>query len=545
MALVAPALAAVLVLLIIACASAASGAEPATQYLSKARAAAADDNHRVSIQWYLKAIERSPEIRSSVGLELGNQYTWAESPDTAITWYELHLSVHPDDYRAHLGLARALSWSGRLSESLAYYRRILPDAGEHATDVRLGIATVLSWQDKLWPARREYESILEDHPGNVDAEIGRARVINWAGRHREARGLFADLHGQNPDNHEILGGLASAHNWTGRPDRAIRVLDIESKHRDLAKTETNVRRTRRPRASYIFSRDKDSDDIERNAHSAHASFSPAWLTRIGARYTYTTIEQPSLPEVTRNQVSLTLQQRFSDALSLTVSPGYEANEFDRDGLGTETFWQDEHNLFVFDAYATITPIDWLRADIGVSRASIDNPVPIYRGLDAVTTSAGVDWRLAPTVLSVTSASVADYSDDNRRLAVSERVEWKPAQRLPVPFSHRFTLTTGIAYFDFDKLLDHGYYNPDQYLSVFEVLAVEMEFAKRLRVEMSGRLAAERENSDDWFSVGSFSASASLRVGDIGRVVAGYYNSRSRLDTSTGYEADGFWAGLEF
>ena len=50
-------------------------------------------------------------------MELGNQYTWADMPDSAIDWYEYYLLEHPDDMDAKLGVGRALAWSDRLDES--------------------------------------------------------------------------------------------------------------------------------------------------------------------------------------------------------------------------------------------------------------------------------------------------------------------------------------------------------------------------------------------------------------------------------------------
>lgn len=539
MALVAPALAAVIVTLILVCAAAASG-QTTDEYIAKARAAARSDQHRAAIAWYLKAIEQSPRKKWGLGRELGDQYTWAESPDTAITWYDTYLGIYPDDLDANLGKARALSWADRHAESLALYRKLLPDAGAREVEVRLGIARVLSWQDKLWPARREYEAILEDHPGNLEAQIGRARVINWSGRHREARGLFAELLQDHPDNDDVRSGLASAHNWMGRPDRAIEVLEDHGKSRSLATLASEIRQARAPGASYTFWHNEDSDDVEHDAHTVRAEASPMWLMRVGAQYTRTDISQPALPEVTRDHFAASIAQRFSEALALTVNAGYETNEFDRDALGPEEFWQDEHDLFTLDAYLTITPTDWVRADVGVARASIDNPVPIFRGITLTETTAGLDWRLAPTVLTVTAGSFTDYNDGNRRFSVSERVQWQPAQRLPVPLRHRFTLTTGAAYYDFDQTLDHGYYNPDRYVSLYQQLGVAIDLGRRARLEMSGRIATERENTGDWFSAGSFDASASVRA--VGRLMlrAGYYNSRSRLDTRAGYERNGFW-----
>ena len=534
-----------LALLVLGAHAHAAYTSPATDYLTRARTAAAADRHREAIAWYLRAAEEAPTTAAGLGRELGDQYTWAESPDTAITWYRRYLTEHPGDIDAHLGLARALAWSNRLGEAHDYYERLLPAAGDRETDVWLGIATVEAWQDRLWPARRVYDRILEGDPDNLDARVGRARVINWAGRHREARRLYTQLLDEYPGNADVRGGLANAHHWMGRPDRAAGVLDVTPQPASLGAIEREIRRARAPGAAYTFSHSDDSDDIERDTHTARVAFSPGWLTRTGVQYTHGTIDQPGLPGVTRDGVQATLSQRFSDALALSVNPGVERNDFDRGALGPEAFWKDGYDLFTLDAYLTLTPADWVRGDLGVFVGSIDNPVPVFRGIRVTETSAGLDWRLAPTVLTVTAASFTDYSDDNSRVSVSERVEWKPAERLPLPVAHRFTLTTGAAYFDFERTLDHGYYNPDRYVSVYEMLGVEVTFARRLRVDVSGRIAIERENSGDWFSAGSFSASATLRTVDRLSVQAGYYNSRSRLDTRAGYKANGFWVGVEY
>jgi hypothetical protein len=148
------------------------------------------------------------------------------------------------------------------------------------------------------------------------------------------------------------------------------------------------------------------------------------------------------------------------------------------------------------------------------------------------------------VLSVTTAGYTDYNDDNARVSAGERVEWTPAQRLPVPIDHRFTLTSGVAYYDFDRSLDHGYYDPDRYTSLYQMLGVDIAFGAHAGAGVSGRIAAERENSDDWFSAGSFSAELWWRAAAHLQLRAGYFNSRSRLDTRAGYETDGFWVGLE-
>jgi hypothetical protein len=513
--------------------------------LGEARDAAAADRHREAIALYHQAIAEHPEWRVRLARELGHQYTWADAPDTAIAYYRTYLNVYPNDLESRLGITRALSWAGHHTEALARYRAIEAEGGDAALGARLGRARVLSWQDKLWPSRRVYEGILEDHTGNPDARIGRAQVINWAGRHRQARALYTDLLEEFPDNAEVRGGLAAAHYWMGRPDRAMAVLDGHTDNRSLAKLAREIRRARAPSLSYRFTHNEDSDDVERDIHTARAEYSPWWLTRLGLQYEHGDITQPGLPDVTRHHLQLSLAQRFSEAAAVTASAGWESNGFDRAALGPDDFWQDEHDLFTLDAYLTLTPTDWLRSDVGVAHGSIDNPVPVFRGIELTEYSAGLDWRLAPTVLSVTSGSYTDYNDGNARTALGQRVDWRPAQRLPVPVEHRFTLSTGVAYYDFDRTLDHGYYDPDRYISLYQGLAVELHFGERVALELNGRIAAERENSADWFSAGSFNAEASWQAATYLRLTAGYYNSRSRLDTRSGYESDGFWVGVEF
>lgn len=538
MALVMPALAALLLALVLLVAVAAKA-----DTVYDARRAAAADRHRDAITLYQEAIDEHPEWRVRLARELGNQYTWADEPDTAIAYFRTYLNVFPDDLEARLGLARALSWAGRYDQSLQRYREIEAEGGEGAVEARLGIARVLSWQDKLWPSRRVYESILDDDPENLNARIGRARVINWAGRHREAQRLFAQLLEEEPDNAEIREGLAAAYYWMGRPDVAMKVIEGHADSRPLARLAGDIRRDRDPGASYVFSHNEDSDDVERDIHTGRVEYSPAWLTRLGLQYAHAEITQPGLPEVTRDQVLGSLSQRFGAALAATVNAGWETNGYNRSALGPEPYWRDEHDLFLLDAWVTITPTDWVRSDLGVSRGSIDNPLPVFRGITVTQYSAGLDWRLAPTVLSVTSGSWADYSDDNSRLALGQRVDWSPAQRLPVPLQHRFTFSTGVAWYDFDNTLDDGYYNPDRYTSLYEVVAVTVSFGPRVHLDARGRIAAERENSADWFATGSFEASASWRAARYLEFRAGYYNSRSRLDTRSGYESDGFFVGV--
>jgi tetratricopeptide (TPR) repeat protein len=78
--------------------------------LDSARVAAAADRHADAIRLYRRAITLYPPLADDIGVEIGNQYTWANEPDSAMAWYQRHLAHHPNDADAIIGAARLTSW---------------------------------------------------------------------------------------------------------------------------------------------------------------------------------------------------------------------------------------------------------------------------------------------------------------------------------------------------------------------------------------------------------------------------------------------------
>jgi hypothetical protein len=513
--------------------------------VDSARVAAGDDRHRDAIRWYRRAIALHPSLEADLGKELGHQYTWADHPDTAITWYRRHLAAHPGDVEAEIGLARAISWTGRHDEAIAAYEAILPHAGRHETEVRLGMALVTAWKDDHGKAIAMYDEILTAEPDNREARLGRAQVINWSGRHREAGALYRDILADHPDEADAREGLGAAQYWMGRTDLARETLRGGERTKSLDELESDVERSLSPSGSYTYEHNQDSDEIERRTHTARGEVSAGDLARVSVEYGRGRFEQPGRPDVSRDALSAIWEQRFSESAALTAGAGYQWNSFDRSQLGPESYWKDDFDLFTLDAFLTLTPRDWLRWDFGVYRGSLANPDAIFRGISLTELSAGLDWRLRSNLLSVSSAELSFYSDDNRRIGAGERVVWEPIWRLPVRLDHRFTSTTGFGYFGFSETNDHGYYDPRQYLSFYEEVALDVTFSKRAKARLAGRFGWDRENGGDWFEAGRFEVSGAFVLHRRLSLNAGYYSSDSRLDSREGYQADGFYIALEY
>ncbi|MCI0452684.1 MAG: hypothetical protein L0Z51_09905 [Candidatus Latescibacteria bacterium] len=477
--------------------------------LDSARAAAAADRHKDAIRLYRRAIAFYPPLADDIGVELGNQYTWSDQPDSAMIWYRSHLEHHPEDL-----------------------------------DSKIGIARLTSWRDDLDQAERLYDEVIVADSARTDARLGKAQVVNWSGRHRKAASLYSGILADEPDEMEARAGLMQAVRWMGLADSAVAMADsTPAPPLDAIKTE--ILHERAPGVSYTYEQNKDSDDIRRRYHTFRGGFSPDLMTRASGIYGHARFEQPARPEVSRDWLGAVLERRFSATWAASATAGYQWNSYDRAALGPESFWLDEFNLFTFDAYATLTPRDWTRIDVGVSRGSIDNPDAIFRGIWRNELSAGLDRRLRSNLLWVSGFEAAWYSDDNSSLGFATRIAWEPLWRLPIDLSHKFTSSTGFGYYGYKRTTDGGYYDPRQYLSFHEELAIAMTFSPRVRGRLAGRLSLDKENGDDWFWTGRFEASATWAIYRGLGLSAGYTNANSRLDSRPGYEIDGFYITLDY
>jgi tetratricopeptide (TPR) repeat protein len=512
--------------------------------VDSARVAAAVDMHRAAIGYFRRAIALDARLEAELGKELGHQYTWADHPDSAVACYRAYLAAHPQDVEAEIGLGRALAWSNRYDEALAVYEAALPHAGEDAAEIRVAMARVRSWKDDHAGAIAIYDAVLAGDSTNLDARLGRAQVINWSGRPREAAALYGDILADHPDHADAREGLASAQYWMGRIDLARATLSAGGGTPSLASLTHDVEHALAPDASYTFEGNQDSDDIERRMHTVRGGFAIDGLTRVSGEYGHARFAQPGRPEVTRNSIAGIWQERFSEAWAVTAAAGWQWNAYDRAALGAGDF-EEDFNLFTVDGFVTWTPRDWQRWDFGLFRGSLTNPDAIYRGIALTELSAGLDWRLRSNLLTTYAASLSFYNDDNRRIGADAKLAWQPLWRVPVRLNHRFTSTTGLGYFGFSETNDNGYYDPRQYLSLYEEVALDMTFSKRVKARLSGRLGLDRENGDDWFDVARFEASLSWAIHHRWALTAGYYNSTSRLDSREGYAADGLYLSVDY
>lgn len=522
--------------------------ENAQELLARAREAASRDGHREAIDLYLRAIDADSLLRPAVSIELGHQYTWAEKPDSAIVWYTVYLRGRPEDVEARMGLARALAWSDRLGEAERRYEALLPDAGDRAVEVKLALAKTNAWQEDYGEAERIYREILESDPGNLDAKLGLAQTANWSGKHREAAAVFSDITADHPENADAVRGFAEAKLWMGRPDEALEALDRASarglRSPEMRSLAADINAERAPRGDAGFVYRENSDDGVNRTWRASLTYPLSLRSELGAAYATGALHKVEYPDIDRDEITLTGAHRFSDVVALAAAPGYQLNRFDPFSVEPGADPVDSFDLFVWDAYVTVTPRDWLRMDAGTSRRPMDIPVPVFRRIHVTTENVGLDWRPAHRWATFWQVMYSAYSDGNSRLAAVERAEWLSPWRFRGRGANRLVLLQGLEYSTFDSQPDHGYFSPAGYIYAYGGMRWTARVRKRVELSLDGRLGAEKEKGLDWASVGAFDGAIRFSFAKGTALAAGYFHSGSRLDSPDGFRSNGFYVTLE-
>jgi len=507
-------------------------AEPfsAARSLEAAPEAARDDRHRESIAHFRRALELAPERRAEWLPELADQLTWSGSPGEAVPLYREALAsagTPEDQRRARLGLALALSWDEHLDESLAEYAALLArDPSDR--DARLGRARVLSWLDRQGPAREEYARVLAEHPGDLEARRGLGRVQSWRGRHRDAVARMQALRADHPHDRPATHVLAESLDWMGRPDRAERVLrdqlaaDPGDAH--SARLLDEIEFDQRPRSDVDWRMSHQSNDLRIIASELEHSFLlNDGRTRVGPLVGLGVFEPDDGPtdEILVSRPGLHAGHRFGDAWAWNGRLHVDVIET-RGASG-------DHVRPTYDTFVTYTPSDLLRFDLGSSRSLFDNEESLREGISAVYGNFSMDVTPDEITRITPRASYGDYSDGNRRAwwqLEGERRVW-----------HNPRVSTGWRYtgFDFAKLRDNGYFNPNHYHSNEVLLRAWDSLGERVRWFVGATVGWEIQSPGSDKVIWSAGSDLAYELTRSLEIEAGDHFSSSRTAGTSGFE----------
>jgi len=500
------------------------------QAVEAARAAAGADRHQESIDAFRRAIELDPEHREEWLPELADQLTWSGEPGAAVPLYREALASATDpeaERRARLGLALALSWDDELADSLAEYDALVArDPADR--QARLGRARVLSWMDRQGPALAEYEAVLRDHPDDLEALRGAGRVQSWRSRHRDASLRMEELLAAHPHDRQATVILAESLEWMGRPDRAERVLrdQIAADPADSrsAALLDDVEFRQRPAMRLDWEESHQSNDLRITSTSIDSRFHFGdGRTFAGPRYALGVFDPDDSPvkEILVNRPGFEVGHRLGDALAWNGS-------FFVDVIETRGASGD-HVLPTYDTLFTYLPNDLLRFGVGSSRTTFDNEQSLREGETAVYANASMDVTPDELTRLSTRFNWGAYSDGNERTwwqLEAERRVWNHPR-----------LATGFRYtgFDFARLEQSGYWNPNTYHSNEVLLRAFDRVGEKFRWYLGGSVGYEIQNPGTDKAIWSAGASLAYEIVRRVEVEMAYDFFSSRTAASSGFE----------
>ncbi|MBI3269588.1 MAG: YaiO family outer membrane beta-barrel protein [Planctomycetes bacterium] len=124
------------------------------------------------------------------------------------------LEKDPDAYAPGLQLARALSFTGRRTEALEVYDRLIATHPQDA-DSRLGRGRVYAWQGRYEEAERDLRWVTENHPQYADAWSALGDLFLWSDRPQAAVQAYSSWVTLDPKDPAARLARAKAHRSAG------------------------------------------------------------------------------------------------------------------------------------------------------------------------------------------------------------------------------------------------------------------------------------------------------------------------------------------
>jgi len=439
----------------------------------------------------------------------------------AAALFERALAVTPGRRRELLReYAEQVLYSGRPSNAVPLFQEVLQRTDLNRTEKRaaqLGFARALAWGGQQAAAIPVFTEILQAFPSDVEALIGRGNALNDITRHKEALADFEQVLTQQPNNVDAIRGAATAERSMGLPRAALARLEpllaggdqnavtlfIAAQARremgrpDLSQSfaeavlarkpgDEGARRLldqlfddRRPLTRIEAWHARRSDDLAISSlQFSHTLTFDNGLTAIGPQARILRFRGEDFPSVDIYGIGVAGRSRVNDFFE--VKSSLFLNIEDEGPRYRENRRGDQDVALTHETTLSLIPSDLLRFDLNVARRYADeNTRSIVN--DILANDVGLSVDITPDNATRLSgrALYSHYSDGNERV-------WGQ-----IDFAKRLTaepyLWLGARYttFDFAKVLDNGYWNPDRYQSLEASVHFYGTLVERLTFDLQG------------------------------------------------------------
>jgi tetratricopeptide (TPR) repeat protein len=430
-----------------------------------ARQVAGQTRNAEAVNLFERALAVMPGRRRELLREYAEQVLYAGQPLRAIPLFQEVLQRADLNARerrdAQLGLARALAWSGQQKLAIPVFSEILA-LNASDVDVLIGRGNALNDITDHRAALADFEVVLTFQPSHVEAIRGAATAERSMGLPRAALARLEPLLAEGDRNPATLFIAAQARREMGRPDLsegyAKAVLAQKPGDPGALALLDQLYLERRPLTRIESWYARRSDDLAIWSQQApHELTFNDGLTKFGPLARFLRYRGEGFPSVDLYSIGVSGLHRFNDYVQLTsllflnLEEETRRNRPDRD---------DQDVTLTYETSLSLFPSDLLRFDLALTRRYADeNTRSIVN--DVLANDFGFNVLVTPDNATRFGAQAiySRYSDGNERA-------WGQ-----VEFAKRFTANPyfwlGARYtaFDFKKVVDNGYWNPDRYQSL--------------------------------------------------------------------------------
>lgn len=410
-------------------------------------------NHEEALRLYEQVLTMRPnELQALVRAAMLR--SWRGDFDEAVRNYERVLAVDASNATARMERAKVLSWSGQSAKAVAAFREILQHEPANM-DARLGLARVLSWSGRQQEARATYQAILATQPNHVEAMVGMGQTYAWSGSPTRAREWYAKALATEPERREAELGLAyvdlAEGDFTAANRRSFALQSRYPEDKDVRELRTAVQRASRPvvRASWDVTDDVADNRVEH--YGIDAAFAMPRRSELTVGYGRYDITDGTDREANNDVgfVSLLMRPRPSQRLVLRAG----ADRLNDTAGSSNTELTGRASWAVRIGSMLEASFDVERTPFRATTIALDRAILLDIGSATLTFRPAKGWRV------MGSAGVWQLSDDNERRNFDGSIHYTwPLRAIRV--------TTGYTarYFDFERSMNNGYFDPQDSLS---------------------------------------------------------------------------------
>jgi len=466
----------------------------------------------VALKLYDEVLARDP-MNVQALTRSAMMLSWQKQWDEAIRRYEKVLSVDPKNEKARLERAKVLSWSHQYAKSIAAFREL--EASEPGNiDAMLGVGRVLSWSGNQPAARQQYLKTLQAHPDSLEAMLGVAQTYAWSGSDAQARTWYNKVLAVDPARREAVMGMAYLDLESGdrlTAERGATQLATRFPNDDeVVELRTAVKRAGTPTLRTMYDHIDDTDRNRVDTWGVESAFPSARNSDLTFGYTHYDLEDFLHQKGT-------IESGYG---SLALRPALGQRLILRGGVDrlNGTVGSDRNKLtgriaYVFGAGSSFeTALTADHRPFRYTTTSLDRGVTLTAYTLSMTTKPNAQLQLT------FGGGYWHISDSNNRQSADAALAWRfPMTGLRTDLSYNFH------YFDYDKRLGNGYFDPQNFRANSLQLDLHKDFRTVYATAMAERgvqsftLAGVSKKNDHFFTYGGtlgirFSKSVVLELG---------------------------------